>query len=368
MQRFHRPIAPALLALALLAPNLAAQAGAEPDMAVDATTRRQVIEGVLSRLHAAYVFPETAHEMEAAIRARAEQGEYDAISSARALADSLTSHLQAVSKDRHLRVRFSARPIPVDRPDEEPTPEMRERQADMLRRINFGFERVERLEGNIGYLELRGFAPAGVQGAEDAVAAAMEFLARTDALVIDLRRNGGGDPAMVRLISSYLFGAEPVHLNSLYWRPDDRTEEFWTFAGVKGTRYGPDRPIYVLTSQRTFSGAEEFSYNLKNLNRATIIGETTGGGAHPGGMQRVSDHFGVWVPSGRAINPITGTNWEGTGVEPDVKVPADQALETAHLSAVRALLDTATDPERRQALEQVIRDLEGKPGSPGSRP
>lgn len=358
MHRLDRTVVPALLILALVAP-LGAQSGpAQGDMIVDAATRAAVIDGVVSRLNDTYVFPEKAREMEAAIRGRAGRGEYDRISSARAFADSLTAHLRAVSRDKHLSVRFSPRPIPVERPDAEPTTEMRERRAARLRHINFGFEKVERLEGNVGYLEVRGFAPADVDGAEDAVAAAMDFLARTDALIIDLRRNGGGSPAMVRLLSSYLFDAEPVHLNSLYWRADDRTDEFWTLREVAGTRYGPERPVYVLTSERTFSGAEEFSYNLKNLERATIIGETTGGGAHPGGMQRVTEHFGVWVPTGRAINPITGTNWEGTGVEPDVPVDAEQALTTAHLAALRAVLPTATSPEHRDALEAAIRQLE----------
>lgn len=351
--------------LALLAPNLAAQSGpapagsAPPDRTIDARARREVIDGVLARLDASYVFPEKAKEMNAAIRARVRRKEYDGITSARMLADSLTAHLRAVSHDKHLSVHFSPRPIPVDRPDEEPTPEMRQRRAAMMRHINFGLETAERLEGNIGYLEVRGFAPADAEGAEEAVAAAMNFLARTDALIIDLRRNGGGNPAMVRLLSSYLFGTEPVHLNSLYWRPDNRTEEFWTLEEVEGTRYGPERPVYVLTSNDTFSGAEEFSYNLKNLKRATIVGETTGGGAHPGGMERVTEHFGVWVPRGRAINPITRTNWEGTGVEPDVKVSREEALRVAHLAALRAVMANATGPEHKDALEQAIREVEG---------
>lgn len=363
MQTLLRTTLPLLLCLAV-APGLAAQAAgaggaAQPDLALDAGMRREIVDGVLARLRSSYVFPEKAEEMEAALRARQRRGEYDGISGGRALAALLTEHLQAVSRDKHLRVQFSPRPLPVERPDAEPTPEIRQRMATKMRHINFGFEKVERLEGNVGYLELRGFAPAEAEGAEDAVAAAMDFLSRTDALIVDLRRNGGGDPGMVRLLSSYLFGAEPVHLNSLYWRPADRTDEFWTLREVKGTRYGPDRPVYVLTSSRTFSGAEEFSYNLKNLKRATIVGETTGGGAHPGGVERINDHFGIFVPSGRAINPITGTNWEGTGVEPDVKVGQQDALATAHLAALRAVMEKATDPEHRGELQRIVRQLEG---------
>src|SRR5262249_7175677 len=157
-------------------------------------------------------------------------------------------------------------------------------------------------------------------------AAAMNFLANTDALIVDVRRNGGGSPHGVALLCSYFFDETPVHLNSLYWRKGDRTEEFWTRKDVAGKRY-TGTPIYVLTSGRTFSAAGEFTDNLQTRKRAAVVGETTGGGAHPGGMRWINEHFIMFVPSGRAINPVTKTNWEGTGVEPDVAVDADRALE-----------------------------------------
>ena len=132
---------------------------------------------------------------------------------------------------------------------------------------------------------------------------------------------------MIALISTYLFD-EPTHLNDIWERKDNSTQQYWTLPYVPGKRLN-DKPVYVLTSKLTFSGAEEFSYNLKNLKRATIVGETTGGGAHPVAGHRVDDHFMIGVPFARAINPISKTNWEGTGVEPDVKVPAVEALTTA---------------------------------------
>ena len=162
---------------------------------------------------------------------------------------------------------------------------------------------------------------------------------------------------MVALVCSYLFGAEPVHLNDLYWREGDRTQEFWTRKEVAGKRY-LNKDVYVLTSKRTFSGAEEFTYNLKNLKRATIIGETTGGGAHPGGGFRISEHFGMFVPTGRAISPITKTNWEGTGVTPDVSVPADQALLLARLMALKKSLPTLTNPDFKAGVEEEVQKLE----------
>ena len=155
----------------------------------------------------------------------------------------------------------------------------------------------------------------------------MNFVAVSRALIVDLRENGGGSPAMVAYISSYLFDSR-THLNNLWTRRTDRIDEFWT-RDVSGRRFGGEKPVYVLTSSRTFSGAEEFSYNLKSLKRATIIGETTGGGAHPVSGHAIGDHFMMGVPFARAINPITKTNWEGTGVAADVKVPAADALTTA---------------------------------------
>ena len=328
----------------------------QPDRSLDGRARNEVIDGVLAQLNQTYVFPDKATEMERGIRDRVRKREYDRITSAAELADSLTSHLQAISRDKHLRVRYSNEVLPVIRQGDEPPPEVRERQRAQMRITNFGFEKVERLPGNVGYLELRGFS--GAEEAQQTASAAMNFLANTDALIIDLRRNGGGSPEMVRFLSSYLFGSKPVHLNSLYSRPRNRTEEFWTRPDVPGKRFGETKPVYVLTSNRTFSGAEEFSYNLQNLKRATIVGETTGGGAHPGGPRRVNDHFEVWVPTGRAINPITKTNWEGTGVRPDVPVAASQALQTARVAALRSILERVTDPQRRNQLQQLVRDLE----------
>lgn len=346
----------ALAALIVTLP-LAAAAQDQPDRPIDAAERRIVIDGVIARLNGAYVFPDTAKAMEAAIRARQRRGAYDRITSSQAFAESLTAHLQAVSHDRHLRVRFVARGVPAGLGGDGPSPDDRAEAKVFGQRMNFGFERAERLPGNVGYLEIRsfGFDTADVSSV---AATAFTFLGNTEALIIDVRRNGGGSPHMVAQVSSYLFGPEPVHLNSLYWRPDNRTDDFYTSATVPGTRYGPDKPLYVLTSRNTFSGAEEFTYNLQTRKRATIVGDTTGGGAHPGGPRRVTDHFAVWVPSGRAINPITKTNWERVGVRPDIAVASDQALRAAHLAALRNLRSKATDPERQQALDRAIADVE----------
>lgn len=335
--------------------SFAQQAPPQPDMPVDAATRTAVIDQLITRLNEAYVFPDVAKKMETDLRARITAKEYDSVTSSAAFAQKLTADLQSISKDKHLRVRYSNRPIPVRTNSGGPT---REQQAEFERNVkfdNFGFERVERLRGNLGYIELLGFF-APVIGAET-VRSVFGFVANTDALIIDLRRNGGGDPEMVAKISSYLF-ADRVLLNTMYWRDSGRTDEFWTDPKVAGPKF--ERPVYVLTSARSFSGAEEFAYNLKNLKRATIVGETTGGGAHPGGPQRLSDHFSVFVPIGRAINPISKTNWEGVGVEPDIKVPKEQALHTAQLLALNAMLKDAKDDDRKAFLNRTISAIQGE--------
>ena len=326
----------------------------QPDLTIDAATRTQVIDTILKRLNDSYVFPEVAKKMEQSIRERADKKEYDQITSAKEFATKLTTDLQSVSNDKHLRVRYSNSVIPERGPQREPTAEEREQRKRDLTWMNHGFAKVERLPGNIGYIEFYNFMDEEL-GA-DTVAAAMNFINGTDSLIIDMRQNGGGNPAMVALVCSYLFGPDPVHLNDLYWREGNRTDEFWTKKELSGKRY-LNKDVYVLTSKRTFSGAEEFTYNLKNLKRATIVGETTGGGAHPGGMFRLTEHFGAFVPTGRAISPITKTNWEGTGVTPDVNVPADQALLTARLMALKKSLPTIK-PDLKRMAQQEIEKLE----------
>lgn len=355
--------------LAVAAPLLACPAAAQfadsgPDRTIDAAMRARVIEGVLQRLDEGYVFPAKAQEMIRSVRQRSRRGAYDRVTSARGFADSLTADLQAVSHDKHLRVVYRSGDVPDESPDGEPTPEQRREREAFGRQVNYGLERVERLSGNVGYLEIRSFGFTAAQ-VDSALAAAMNFLARTDALIIDVRRNGGGDPDMVAAVCSYLMAPNTL-INRFYWRPMDRWDEFRT-RPVSGTPYGTSRPVYVLTSDHTFSGAEEFAYDIQTQRRGKIVGDTTGGGAHPGGLRRVTEHFGVWVPAGRAVNPVTETNWEGTGVRPDVPVPAQDALRTAHLDALQRLLANERDLERRTALEQAARDLRNAPAS-GSAP
>ena len=308
------------------------------------TERSTVIDSVSSKLIHNYVFPQVAENMAARLKTKLKSGSYNSIDDPQEFANMLTQDLQEVSKDKHLRVTFAPRQIAEQNEavSAEDSLQLLNRWVSSMKRNNFGFQELKILSGNIGYLDLRSFS--NVEYAGETAVAAMNFLSSSDAIIIDLRQNGGGSPAMIQLITSYLFGSEPVHLNNFYWRPNDSNSQTWTLPHVYGKR-SPDTPVYVLTSGRTFSAAEEFSYNLKNLERATLIGETTGGGAHPGGSVIATDRFMVWVPTGRAINPITNTNWEGTGVSPHIEVPAQEALETAHIKALEDLAKKNKDPE-----------------------
>ncbi|HEX8636025.1 MAG TPA: S41 family peptidase [Pyrinomonadaceae bacterium] len=400
MPRAAGLVLPAVCFVVALASFNAAQQprpGEQADMTLDAATRTQVIEGVLQSLREGYVYPEVAARMEQAIRERAAKKEYESITSARQLVQTLTEHLQAVSRDKHLRVNYRAAvlkdgDIPggarivrraIDGGSGSPAGGAGERRiirepggtaatpaapvdgapAVVVRRAgggmgaasgNLGLEKVEVLGGNLGLLDFSMFD--GSDEANAKVSEAMNRLADTDALIIDLRRCRGGARRTITLLMSYFFD-KSVHLSSAYDRITDSTHESWSHADVPGRRYGA-KDVYILTSNFTFSAAEDISYTLKNLNRATIVGETTGGGAHPVMGRRLNDHFFVMVPFARYISPVTKTNWEGTGVEPDIKTPAPHALKVAQLAALKKISARKPDAKASAQLKALIETLQ----------
>jgi retinol-binding protein 3 len=289
----------------------------------------EVVDRVMRAVEAHHVDPAAADHIAAAIRARLAAGAYDGAATDRALAARLTNDLRAAAADPLLEVVF--RPAGADgeeRPGADPSG---------AANANFGFERVQLLPPNVGHVVVRGLHPPEVPDAARAATAAMTFVAHTSALIVDLRENAGGAPSMATFIAGFLF-AEPVHLNTIAGRPGAPEHQNWTSADVPGPRYL--RPVYVLTSTRTFGAAEGFAYHLQARERAMVIGERTRGSGGLVEPFRVDPSFEVLVTTGRSVNPVTGRSWNGTGVVPDLEVAPEDALRAAHVVARRRPADT----------------------------
>ncbi|WP_405447113.1 S41 family peptidase [Streptomyces erythrochromogenes] len=291
-------------------------------------THEEIIERALERIGAGYVFPEKAVDIDAAVRRRLAAGEYDGLDE-RALCETVTAHIQEVCPDKHLRLLWVEEPQSLEPEDQDAG---RAAFLALLEAENHGVRRVERLEDGVTLVDLRLISTAE-EGAA-VIGAAMQLAARGSALVLDLRACRGGSPEGAAMWCSYFFPDDQVHLNDIYERRTGTTRQYWTVAHLPAPRY-LDRPVYVLTSAVTFSGGEDVAYTLQAHGRAVLVGETTRGGAHPTDRHAVSEHVLVAVPAARTINTVTGGNWEGVGVVPDIAVPADQALDAA-LKAARA--------------------------------
>ncbi|RII17018.1 Peptidase family S41 [Streptomyces sp. YIM 130001] len=281
-----------------------------------------VIDETTRLLTEHYVFPETAGQLTDLLQRRLTQGAYD-VDSTEELARRVTADLQSVNGDRHLRLKHHAHPVP---------PQEGAATLDAMRR-DFdtslgGAPRVELLDGGVAVVEL---APMlfPLEWAAEPLSAALTLASSARALIVDLRSNRGGDPEAVAFVCSYLLD-ERTHLNTMHWHGGRHGEQSWSLPHVPGTRFGGSKPLYVLSSDRTFSAAEELAYDLQQLGRAVVVGEPTRGGAHPCQGWTVHPHLEATVPVGRAVNPVSGTNWEGTGVQPDIPCTAPAALDHAH--------------------------------------
>ncbi|MBA9078410.1 S41 family peptidase [Rufibacter quisquiliarum] len=308
--------------------------------------KQEAVEAVCKVLKENYVFPEVAAQMERQVRQQMAKGRYDTIASGQEFAFQLTRDLRLVSKDQHLGVSYA--PL-------RPAAEKRGQEGQgygawltrTLKEGSYGVKKKEILPGNIGYLNLPMFGP--LDKCADTLIAAMQFVAHTDALILDLREcRGSLDPNTIPFLCGYFF-PEPVHLLDIYYRSTNSTRQFWTPAWVPGPRY-LEKPLYLLTSGRTFSGGEELAYDLQHLKRATVVGEVTRGGANPAELVRANAQFEVTVPNSRSVNPVTQTNWEQVGVKPDTLVPSIMALYAGQLLALRALAAATADAARKQAL------------------
>jgi hypothetical protein len=320
----------------------------DPALRSEPLPARETVAIALSLLRSNYVFPDRAEQAAAAVEASLAAGDYDGLDED-ALAERLTSQLNEVCHDKHLRVgTMPPRPGGEAQPPGEPHPAGKPWDR---RPRNYGIYRVERLDGNVGYLDLRGVP--GPEEAGPAIAAAMELVSGTCALIIDLRRNHGGSPHAVVLWCSYFFPDGNTHLNDIFDATTGETRQFWSLAFVPGARY-TGRPVYVLSSAETFSGGEDFCYTLQAQGRAEVIGETTGGGAHPTRRIPISATMSISVPHARSVNPVTGTNWQDTGVVPDIAVPAARAYDVAYRNALEHVLSiTVPAPVAAEARDAL---------------
>ncbi len=291
-----------------------------------------LIENICSLLRKKYIYPEVAEQICNIITEKCNSDKYSCNPSY--LANQLLTDVQSIKNDGHLRVVFNDKAVQnlINQ-----TKKIDDRQyLEDKRLINYGFKKVEVLDGNVGYLDIRCFVEPEYAG--DTAAAAMKYLSNVDALIIDLRNSRGGSPSMVHLLCSYLFPSNPpIHLNTFYNKENNHYSHSYTLPYLPGKRL-VDIDIYMLISKITWSAAEELCYNLKHLNRATLIGETTKGGAHPCKWHNISNQFAISIPFGKAINPITKTNWQRCGVEPHIKMTGENVLDNVHKLALEKLL------------------------------
>lgn len=286
----------------------------------DPATRQRVIDAAITNMKEHYFDRDLGRKIADALAANAKSGEYDATTDPRAFADLVTHQMREISQDNHLELVYSETPIPPMLPTGPPG--LNDNYRITMRQNNCTFEKIELLAQNIGYIKLNSFPQLTV--CRDIAILAMNKIQNANAIIFDLRDNGGGFPEMTKFIASYFFD-HPVY----WYNPREATtEQSWTGPLPTMSKLA-SKPLYVLISSRTWSGAEQFSYNMKMLKRATLIGETTRGGAHSAVFYRIDDHFGIAIPEVHAINPYGKNDWEGTGVEPDVKASASDALQKA---------------------------------------
>jgi C-terminal processing protease CtpA/Prc len=344
MMRRLYPILAAVILAGVSAPALQGRPQAQPPAATIDTTRvRDTVDGVGGLIQREYFDPALGARINRTLHARLESGAYDSAPTPDALARLLTRDLFAIARDKHLAVTVIRPSAP-----QPATAAAADARREAARRDNGGIRRVEILAGNVGYLDIRSFWR--LDEAREALDAAMHLLERADALVIDLRNNGGGSPDTVALLASYLIDNAPTPLFEITPRSGPPVR----YSTSPVSTHDGRRPVFVLTSPRSFSGGEGFAFLLQDLKRAEVIGERTAGAANPGRPYPVNDLFEVVVPNGRLLTVPSARNWEGDGVTPDVPVSSEDALRIAHERALRRLLEAATSEPDRQRLTAAL--------------
>ena len=326
--------------------------GEQADRPIDAATRKRVTERLATEVERSYVNGEVAHALARQLRDAAARDAWSNVTGSQAFAESLTTALRRTSRDLHFTVFYNAEALPEGRGATLPSPGIEDEERRYTRSINYGIEAVRRLPGNVGVLDIREL----LLGSDARYAAAMELLRDTDALIIDLRNARGGRPEVAQQIASYLLPEKPVLLQAAWQRETAETTRTWSLAELPGPRY-LGRDVFVLTSQRTFSAGEMLAWSLQSLGRATIVGDTTGGGGHGMNFRTLDPHFAAAIPFIKPIDPRGGAGWEGTGVRPDLATEGD-ALQAAHLEALRRVAARTADPARKEQLGRMVADLE----------
>ncbi len=318
-------------------------------LVLDIHAQKAIIDTLSEKLRACYVYTDVAEQIVAHLRSYLDKGEYSEFTDGELFALALTMHMQEVNHDEHLWVRWHPESLPDSEGQLRHDEDWQEQQKLKASLDNFGLYKLERLPGNIGYIDIRYFYRAA-WGA-DTISAAMRFVEHTNALIIDLRMCTGGYPDMIALFGSYFFGGPPIHLNSIYWRDEEITQEFWTVSEIPGRRF-VGKPVYILVSRKTFSGGESFASIMQTHKRAKLIGEKTDGGAHPGASYRIHPHLEAFIPVGRAFDPSTGKDLEAIGVLPNLCVPQGHAFLAAYHLALKGILEGAGE-----SLSKPFRDV-----------
>jgi hypothetical protein len=315
-----------------------------------------IVDVLIDQLDTYYIDAVVAGRVATVLGHRLADGSYAHLTDDGSFAAAVTGHTVAASGDQHLRLRYSVTPLPILETAVVPTSG---RHPDEAALAGHGFARAGRLPGNVGLVDIRQFWPAA--GSGHAAVAAMNLVADTDALLIDLRRCPGGEPDMVALVASYLFDAR-AQLSSIHFPAENRTIQWWTDPFVPGRVYGGTKPVYVLLSSQSYSAAEGFSYDLQQYGRALLIGEPTATGvSYFDYRYRVSEHLMFSVPSGYVVNPVSGRGWAPEGVQPDIRVEAEQAMDTAYDLALRHVTSLGLHGHRHRVADEaalVLAELE----------
>jgi len=308
----------------------------------------EVVQQIAGLLEEKFVFPDIGKRV--ADHLRQWLDDKKPLLSPPELADVLNETFTSLTHDSHLHINYDPRQASGG----DNTEELMRRHFEQALRNNFGFLKVERLAGNIGYLQIQEFSPP--EPAMILASGAMAFVANTQGLIFDIRGHKGGTPEMVQLLISYLVNSKPQPLTGIYSRETGQTEAYFTLEEIPGKRMG-DVPVYIVVDGETHSAAEAFAYDLQALKRATIIGTRTRGGAHLVDFIPLQSMYVLMLPVARAINPITNSNWQGTGVIPDIEVTDQDPLLIAHHRMLNELLKSVKDSEEKEFLQAELKTL-----------